>query len=74
MMKECTHRWSSNSGRGGEPDFRLNRQMATAPIMHVTCIHCGDRTWVDEVIWDVSIKTIKSVAEFKDLESQQETK
>lgn len=47
----CKHIWVANSGRGGEPDFRLNRQMSNEPLMHVKCSICGDRTWLTEAQW-----------------------
>lgn len=51
-MNECNHYWIPNSGRGGEPDFRLNRMMhPTEPLMHVRCSLCGTRTWVTKEQW-----------------------
>lgn len=46
MNKECPHYWISNSGRGGDPEFKKNRQMGSTPVMHVKCQRCGDRTWL----------------------------
>lgn len=51
FLKLCDHRWVSNSGRGGTPDFRLHSMMSVAPTMHVKCSKCGDRTWMTEVEW-----------------------
>jgi hypothetical protein len=48
---DCNHLWVSNSGRGGEPDFRPNRQMSTRPLMHVRCSRCGVRTWFTPEQW-----------------------
>jgi hypothetical protein len=50
-MNECAHYWIPNSGQGGVPDFRVNRQMSPAPIMHVRCSECGARTWFTEKQW-----------------------
>ena len=47
----CRHVWIANSGRGGQPDFRTNRQMASVPIMHVECRTCGTRTWFTDQQW-----------------------
>ncbi len=47
----CAHCWVSNSGNGGEPEFRLNRHMSTEPLMHVMCSKCGSRTWFTEKRW-----------------------
>lgn len=47
----CDHKWVANSGRGGDPSFRLNRQMSNVPVMHVTCAICGARTWLTEAQW-----------------------
>jgi hypothetical protein len=48
----CRHVWIANSGRGGEPQFRVNRQMSSEPLMHVTCRTCGTRTWFTEAQWN----------------------
>jgi hypothetical protein len=47
----CDHYWIPNSGRGGEPEFKFNRQMSAEPTMHVMCSTCGDRTWLTEKQW-----------------------
>jgi len=47
---EC--RWVSNSGLGGKPDFRPNSQMSWAPLMHVMCSVCGNRTWFTPPQWE----------------------
>lgn len=47
----CDHLWVSNSGQGGEPVFKMNRQMSTFPVMHVKCKECGSRTWVNNSQW-----------------------
>jgi hypothetical protein len=48
----CEHYWIPNSGQGGEPVFRPNRQMSVEPIMHVRCELCGERTWFTEKQWN----------------------
>lgn len=41
-MNGCKHYWETNSGKGGEPEFRPNRVMhPTEPLMHVRCSACG---------------------------------
>lgn len=50
-MADCAHYWIPNGGRGGEPEFRPNRQMSAFPLMHVKCSLCGDRTWFTEAQW-----------------------
>lgn len=52
VVMNCKHIWIANSGRGGEPEFRLNRQMSDYPLMHVRCSGCGARTWKTGVQWD----------------------
>jgi len=47
----CSHTWIANSGQGGEPEFRLNRQMGSKPTMHVVCCKCNCRTWFTEDKW-----------------------
>lgn len=49
---DCEHVWISNSGAGGEPKFRTNRQMSVEPLMHVKCSECNSRTWLTENEWD----------------------
>ena len=49
---ECKHRWVANSGRGGEPLFKMNRQMAVGLIMYVKCSKCDARTWLDPKAWE----------------------
>ncbi len=44
-QKQCEHDWIANSGRGGVPEFRINRQVSSKPVMHAKCALCGDRTW-----------------------------
>jgi len=51
MDERCNHRWVSNSGRGGVPDFRVNRQLALEPIMHIACEKCHARTWMTQSQW-----------------------
>lgn len=48
----CPHYWIPNSGLGGDPEFRLNRQMSTEPLMHVMCEKCKCRTWLTEKQWN----------------------
>ena len=52
LSEECDHEWIANTGRGGEPDFRLNRQMSAEPLMHVMCAKCGTRTWMTQQQWE----------------------
>jgi hypothetical protein len=51
MSQDCAHYWIPNSGQGGEPDFRVNRTMGPAPLMHVMCSKCRCRTWFTEKQW-----------------------
>ena len=51
IMDEHTHKWISNSGQGGEPIFKVNKQMAWVPHMHVKCSLCNDRTWMSRATW-----------------------
>ena len=46
----CQHDWVSNSGKGGEPIFKLG-MAAQHLVMHVRCSKCGDRTWFTETQW-----------------------
>jgi hypothetical protein len=48
----CKHIWIANSGHGGEPDFRMNRQMSDQPLMHVKCLQCRGRTWLTHEQWE----------------------
>lgn len=48
---DCDHIWLTNSGRGGEPEFRSNSQMGPEPTMHVICTECRARTWFTEKQW-----------------------
>jgi len=50
-MGYCNHIWITNSGDGGEPDFRKNSQMGREPLMHVQCEKCNARTWFTEKQW-----------------------
>jgi hypothetical protein len=44
-MSTCNHKYSTNTGRGGKPEFKpMNGLM----VNHVWCIHCGERTWLTE--------------------------
>ena len=47
----CKHQWVANSGQGAAPDFRVNGQMSSRPLMHVQCRMCGCRTWFTEAQW-----------------------
>lgn len=47
----CDHIWVSNTGLGGDPVFKRNRQMSYIPHMHVTCKKCSARTWLTEDSW-----------------------
>jgi hypothetical protein len=51
-MEDCKHKWVSSSCQGGEPDFRMNRQMSSVPHAHVICELCNDRTWMSKETWD----------------------
>lgn len=51
MTNACAHYWIPNSGRGGEPVFKRNRQLATEPVMHVRCARCGARSWFTREAW-----------------------
>lgn len=56
-MTECDHYWMPNSGRGGEPEYRPNRQMSHELLMHVRCSQCGARTWFTEKQWhDIPVR------------------
>ena len=56
----CNHHWIANSGRGGEPEFRLNRTMSELPLMHVLCSKCNDRTWLTREQWDALEETMSA--------------
>lgn len=49
---DCSHYWIANSGQGGKPDFKPNRQMSAEPLMHVKCSLCSARTWFTEKQWN----------------------
>jgi hypothetical protein len=51
LAAQCAHIWIANSGRGGTPQFRPNRQMSLEPLMHVLCCECNARTWMTEKRW-----------------------
>ena len=48
----CDHHWVANGGKGGKPDFRMNRQMSRFPILYVKCDKCMNRTWLDQYAWE----------------------
>lgn len=51
-VEKCEHVWISNSGRGGEPVFKVRSHfLKSKPIMHVRCEKCGDRTWLNKKQW-----------------------
>jgi len=52
LNDDCSHVWISNSGKGGHPEFRQNRQMSSEALMHVLCEECGARTWFTKDQWD----------------------
>lgn len=54
----CDHYWIPNSGQGGEPEFRPNRQMSREPLMHVMCSRCKCRTWFTEKQWNAIPATL----------------
>lgn len=56
-MSDCKHVWVSNSGRGGQPEFRPNRMMSPEPLMHVKCSGCNTRTWFTQSQWQQLGKT-----------------
>lgn len=47
---DCQHNWVTNSGDGGDPDFR--RGLGPEPTMHVLCSKCNARTWLTEAQWE----------------------
>ncbi len=49
---DIEHVWVANSGHGGEPVYRPNRQMSADPLMHVRCDDCGARTWFTQEQWE----------------------
>ena len=51
INEKCEHLWIANSGKGGAPDFRINRNMSPYPLMHVQCEKCNDRTWLSQRNW-----------------------
>lgn len=51
IVKKCDHLWIANTGKGGRPDFRINRQMSPFPLMHVQCEKCNGRTWLTKKNW-----------------------
>jgi hypothetical protein len=51
----CKCSWVANSGKGGKPEFTLNRQMSSKPLMHVKCEKCGARTWLNEYQWQTRL-------------------
>lgn len=51
LAAPCAHIWIANSGAGGAPSFRPNRQMSVEPLMHVRCCDCSARTWFTEKQW-----------------------
>ena len=48
----CKHYWIPNGGRGGEPEFRENRQLSASPLMYARCDICGARTWFTKEQWN----------------------
>ena len=46
----CQHEWVSNSGKGGDPRFKLSPG-GHYLLAHVRCSLCGDRTWLTESQW-----------------------
>jgi hypothetical protein len=49
----CEHSWVANSGTGGEPNFKMNRNMHPfEPLMHVRCPKCHSRTWFTPTQWN----------------------
>ena len=49
---ECSHIWISNSGAGGLPRWRMNRQLSNEPLMNVRCSECNARTWMTNDQWN----------------------
>lgn len=47
----CEHVWVGNSGKGGAPEWRQNRQMWAGLRMHVKCELCHARTWMSQDQW-----------------------
>jgi len=56
----CKHIWVANGGHGGEPVFKLNRQMGSEPIMHVMCRTCETRTWLSDKQWNALARKAKA--------------
>lgn len=51
-QEDCGHVWVANSGKGGEPDYRPNRQLSAQPLMNVKCDICNARTWKTQQQWE----------------------
>ena len=51
VVEKCNHLWIANTGKGGDPDFRINRMMSPFPLLQVKCEKCNGRTWVTEKNW-----------------------
>lgn len=48
---KCDHLWIANSGKGGQPDFKVIAGMSLFPLMHVQCEKCNDRTFLTKKNW-----------------------
>lgn len=51
-QEDCEHIWVANSGEGGDPDYRWNRQISLLPIMDVKCEICNAKTWKTREQWE----------------------
>ena len=49
-MSDCAHKYSTNSGRGGKPEFR---RVYNALLNQVRCVRCGERTWLNQQQMDL---------------------
>jgi len=61
MNDECMHFWVANSGKGGDPVFKENRQLSEISTMHVKCEKCGARTWISEDDWDKPVSNVTAI-------------
>lgn len=49
---DCNHKWSSNDGAGGEPEFKTNNPLPTRNTMWVVCVKCQKRMWLSPGEWE----------------------
>lgn len=50
-MNSHACRWEGEKNKDDTPAFRINRQMSSDPLIHVTCKVCNTRTWLSEDQW-----------------------